>query len=104
MTVVVVPYRMFLIKRIQDAFGSASADEQGAVRTLFAGAGLGTAPRHPPTALGGPRATTAKCGVRPRIPAGAPCLEAGGTGSGPSYSSAYSPTRPLPPADPEETP
>jgi len=40
MTVGVVPYRMFLIKRIQDAHRSAAADEQAAIRQIFAGAGL----------------------------------------------------------------
>jgi glutathione S-transferase len=40
MTVAVVPYRMFLIKRVQDAFGAATPDEQAAIRALFAEAGL----------------------------------------------------------------
>ena len=40
MTVAVVPYRMILIKRIQDAFGSSTTDEQPAIRRLFADAGL----------------------------------------------------------------
>ena len=40
MTVGVVPYRVFLVKRVQDAFAAAGADEQATVRSLFAGAGL----------------------------------------------------------------
>jgi len=40
MTVGVVPYRMFMIKRIQDAHRSAGADEQAAIRQMFAGTGL----------------------------------------------------------------
>jgi len=40
MTVGVVPYRMFMIKRIQDAHRSAGADQQAAIRQMFAGAGL----------------------------------------------------------------
>jgi glutathione S-transferase len=40
MTVAVVPYRMFLLKRVQDAFGAASADGQATIRSVFAGAGL----------------------------------------------------------------
>jgi glutathione S-transferase len=40
MTVAVVPYRMFLIKRVQDAFHAATPDEQATIRTLFAEAGL----------------------------------------------------------------
>jgi len=40
MTVAVAPYRIFLIKRIQDAFRSASADEQATIRQVFAEAGL----------------------------------------------------------------
>jgi glutathione S-transferase len=40
MTVAVVPYRMFLIKRVQDAFQAATPDEQATIRALFAEAGL----------------------------------------------------------------
>jgi glutathione S-transferase len=40
MTVAVVPYRIFLIKRVQDAHRAASPDEQAAIRALFAEAGL----------------------------------------------------------------
>ncbi len=40
MTVVVVPYRIFMIKRVQDAFAAATADERATVRSLFSGAGL----------------------------------------------------------------
>jgi hypothetical protein len=40
MTVSVVPYRIFLLKRIQDAFASATTDEQSAIRRLFADAGI----------------------------------------------------------------
>ena len=40
MTVAVAPYRIFLIKRIQDAFNSGTTDEQTAIRHLFAEAGL----------------------------------------------------------------
>ena len=40
MTVVVVPYRIFLVKRVQDAFEAASTDDQATIRQLFAKAGL----------------------------------------------------------------
>ena len=40
MTVAVVPYRMFLLKRIQDAYGAAAPAEQATIRALFAEAGL----------------------------------------------------------------
>ena len=40
MTVAVVPYRMFMIKRIQDAYTGGSPDEQVHIRRLFADAGL----------------------------------------------------------------
>ena len=40
MTVAVVPYRMFLIKRVQDAFRAATPEEQVTIRALFADAGL----------------------------------------------------------------
>ena len=40
MTVAVAPYRIFLIKRIQNAFESASATEQVAIRQVFADSGL----------------------------------------------------------------
>jgi glutathione S-transferase len=40
MTVAVVPYRMFLLKRIQDAHRSGSPEEQAVVRRLFAESGL----------------------------------------------------------------
>jgi glutathione S-transferase len=40
MTVAVVPYRMFLVKRLQDAYRTGSPDEQATVRALFADAGL----------------------------------------------------------------
>ena len=40
MTVAVVPYRLFLIKRVQDAYRAASPEEQATVRGLFAEAGL----------------------------------------------------------------
>ena len=40
MTVAVAPYRIFLIKRIQDAFASASTTEQAAIRRVFAESGL----------------------------------------------------------------
>ena len=40
MTVAVVPYRMFLIKRVQDSYRAASAEEQGVIRRLFGDAGL----------------------------------------------------------------
>jgi hypothetical protein len=40
MTVAVVPYRIFLLKRLQDAFGAATADEQATIRSLFTSTGL----------------------------------------------------------------
>ena len=40
MTVAVVPYRLFLIKRLQDAVATADAAGQAAVRAVFAEAGL----------------------------------------------------------------
>ena len=40
MTVAVVPYRLHLVKRLQDAMGAADADGRAAVRAVFAGAGL----------------------------------------------------------------
>jgi hypothetical protein len=40
MTVAVVPYRLFLIKRLQDAYGAATPEQQGTIRALFADAGL----------------------------------------------------------------
>ena len=40
MTVVVVPYRIFMVKRVQDAFAAATADERATIRSLFADAGL----------------------------------------------------------------
>jgi len=40
MAVAVVPYRMFLIKRLQDSYRAGSPDEQVAVRSLFADTGI----------------------------------------------------------------
>ena len=40
MTVAVVPYRIFLIKRIQDAFAAAAPGEQAVIRGVFDDAGL----------------------------------------------------------------
>lgn len=40
MTVSVVPYRMYLMKRLQDAVAAGSSDDQAAVRAVFAEAGL----------------------------------------------------------------
>ncbi len=40
MTVSVVPYRMYLLKRLQDAVATGSSDDQAAVRAVFAEAGL----------------------------------------------------------------
>ena len=40
MTVAVVPYRLFLIKRLQDAVADAGHDAGSAVRSVFADAGL----------------------------------------------------------------
>jgi hypothetical protein len=40
MTVAVVPYRIFLIKRVQDAYHSASPAQQASIRELFVEAGL----------------------------------------------------------------
>jgi glutathione S-transferase len=40
MTVAVVPYRVFLVKRLQDAYAAAPPDAQATVRALFAEAGL----------------------------------------------------------------
>ncbi len=40
MTVAVVPYRIFLVKRVQDAFAAATAAEQATIRSVLAGAGL----------------------------------------------------------------
>jgi glutathione S-transferase len=40
MTVAVVPYRLHLIKRLQDAVDAADADGQAAIRSVFAEAGL----------------------------------------------------------------
>jgi glutathione S-transferase len=40
MTVAVVPYRLFLIKRLQDAVGAASPDSRATIRNVFTRAGL----------------------------------------------------------------
>jgi len=40
MTVAVIPYRIFLLTRLQDAFAAASPAEQATVRSLLAAAGL----------------------------------------------------------------
>jgi glutathione S-transferase len=40
MTVAVVPYRLFLIKRVQDAYRAAAPEQQVTIRALFAAAGL----------------------------------------------------------------
>lgn len=40
MTVSVVPYRIFMVKRLQDAYGAASPDQRAATRSLFEAAGL----------------------------------------------------------------
>jgi glutathione S-transferase len=41
MTVAVVPYRLYLVKRLQDAVSAAGPDARDAIRALFAEAGLG---------------------------------------------------------------
>jgi hypothetical protein len=40
MTVVVVPYRLYLLKRLQDAFSSAGPEDRATIRELFSRAGL----------------------------------------------------------------
>ncbi len=40
MTVAVVPYRLYLIKRLQDSVATGTAEDQAAVRAVFAEAGL----------------------------------------------------------------
>jgi glutathione S-transferase len=40
MTVAVVPYRLFLIKRLQDAVASAGPDDRAVIHEVFTGAGL----------------------------------------------------------------
>jgi glutathione S-transferase len=40
MTAAVVPYRLTLVKRLQDAFASAGPDDRVAIRAVFTGAGL----------------------------------------------------------------
>jgi glutathione S-transferase len=40
MTIAVVPYRMFMLKRIQDSYAAASEAGQASIRRLFAAAGL----------------------------------------------------------------